>query len=142
MQVLLIKRNEFFEKCKWVILGGFVNFNESLEEGVIRKLKEEIGIDNVYIEQLYSFGDINRDLRIRVISIGNMVLIVKENINFNKNIKFKEIKWFWIDKKLVNSESYEGCIVNKYNLSLKSEDEEIEIKYEILESIEKSILRK
>lgn len=142
MQVLLIKRNEFPEKCKWAIPGGFVNLNESLEEGAIRKLKEETGIDNVYIEQLYSFGDINRDPRTRVISIGNMALIAKENINFNKNIKPKETKWFWIDKKLVNSESYEGRIVNKYNLSLKSEDEEIEIKYEILESTEKSILRK
>lgn len=142
MQVLLIKRNEFPEKYKWAIPGGFVNLNESLEEGAIRKLKEETGIDNVYIEQLYSFGDINRDPRTRVISIGNMALIAKENINFNKNIKPKETKWFWIDKKLVDSESYEGRIVNKYNLSLKSEDEEIEIKYEILESTEKSILRK
>lgn len=72
--------------------------DESLEEGAIRRLREETGIDNVYIEQLYTFGEVERDPRTRVISVGNIALIAKENINFNKTKDTMETKWFWIKK--------------------------------------------
>ncbi len=58
--------------------GGFVKMDESLEEGALRKLKEKTGIENVYLEQLYTFGEVNRDPRTRIISIGNLALISKE----------------------------------------------------------------
>ena len=45
LQVLLIKRDDYPQKGKWAIPGGFVNMDESLEEGAIRKLKDETGID-------------------------------------------------------------------------------------------------
>ena len=109
MQVLLVKRDEYPEKGKWAIPGGFVHINESLEDGATRKLKEETGMDNVYMEQLYTFGETNRDSRTRVISIGNIALISKENINYNKSNKNMESLWFWINKKILNKE---------YNLSL------------------------
>ena len=142
IQVLLIKRGDYPEKGKWAIPGGFVNMNESLEEGAIRKLKEETGIDNVYMEQLYSFGEVNRDPRTRVISIGNVALISKDNINFNKEIPVDETKWFWIEKNLINSEEDTNYMVKKYLLTFESEDGVVKIKYEITEKVEKSILRK
>jgi len=142
IQVLLIKRGDYPEKGKWAIPGGFVNMNESLEEGAIRKLKEETGIDNVYMEQLYSFGEVNRDPRTRVISIGNVALISKDNINFNKEIPVDETKWFWIEKNLINSEEDTNYMVRKYLLTFESEDGVVKIKYEITEKVEKSILRK
>ena len=142
IQVLLIKRSDYPEKGKWAIPGGFVNMNESLEEGAIRKLKEETGIDNVYMEQLYSFGEVNRDPRTRVISIGNVALISKDNINFNKEIPVDETKWFWIEKNLINSEEDTNYMLKKYLLTFESEDGVVKIKYEITEKVEKSILRK
>lgn len=142
IQVLLIKRGDYPEKGKWAIPGGFVNMNESLEEGAIRKLKEETGIDNVYMEQLYSFGEVNRDPRTRVISIGNVALISKDNINFNKEIPVDETKWFWIEKNLINSEEDTNYMVRKYLLTFEGEDGAVKIKYEITEKVEKSILRK
>lgn len=142
LQVLLIKRDDYPQKGKWAIPGGFVGMDESLEEGAIRKLKEETGIDNVYMEQLYSFGEVNRDLRTRVISVGNVALISKDNINFNGENSVKESKWFWIEKNLIESQEYEKYMVNKYLLKFKGEDEETEIKYEITEKIEKNVLRK
>lgn len=140
LQVLLIKRDDYPAKGKWAIPGGFVDTKESLEEGAIRKLKEETGIDNVYIEQLYTFGEVNRDPRTRVISIGNVALISKDRINFNKDSSVNETKWFWVDKNLIKTEDDEKYIIQKY--LLKFEAEEIKMNYEVIEKIEKSILRK
>ena len=142
MQVLLVKRDEYPEKGKWAIPGGFVHINESLEDGATRKLKEETGMDNVYMEQLYTFGETNRDSRTRVISIGNIALISKENINYNKSNKNMESMWFWINKKILNKVNSEDYIINIYELSLISEDGNIEIKYDITEKIEKNILKR
>lgn len=142
LQVLLIKRDDYPEKDKWAIPGGFISMDESLEEGAIRKLKDETGIDNVYMEQLYSFGEVNRDPRTRVISVGNVALISKDNINFNKEKAVKESKWFWVEKKLIAIENHEKYNLNKYLLKFISEDGEIEVKYEISEKIENSILRR
>lgn len=142
LQVLLIKRDEYPEKGKWAIPGGFINMDESLDEGAIRKLKEETGIENVYMEQLFSFGDVNRDPRTRVISVGNVALISKDNINYNKKNDVKETKWFWIEKNLISTEEDEKYMVNKYILKLKGEDGLDEINYEITEKMEKAILRR
>ena len=142
LQVLLIKRDDYPQKGKWAIPGGFVSMDESLEEGAIRKLKDETGIDNVYMEQLYSFGEVNRDPRTRVISVGNVALISKDNINFNNENTVKENKWFWIEKNLIKSEEDEKYMLNEYILKFKSEDGAFEADYEITEKIEKSVLRK
>lgn len=142
MQVLLIKRDDYPYKDNWAIPGGFVDVKESLTDGAIRKLKEETGIDNVYTEQLYTFGEMNRDPRTRVISIGNIALVSKDKINFEKQKSIKKSKWFWIEKNLIDSNDDEKHIVNRYILKLESEDEEIKINYEIIEKIEKSIFRK
>ncbi|ABR34243.1 NUDIX hydrolase [Clostridium beijerinckii] len=142
MQVLLIKRDDYPYKGKWAIPGGFVKNDESLEEGALRKLKEETGIDNVYTEQLYTFGEVNRDPRTRVISIGNIALISKEDIRFGDYKDRKESKWFWVEKNLVDSKKDETHTINKYILKFESEDEEIKFNYEIIEKIERTIFRK
>ena len=142
LQVLLIKRDDYPQKGKWAIPGGFVSMDESLEEGAIRKLKDETGIDNVYMEQLYSFGEVNRDPRTRVISVGNVALISKDNINFKYENTVKETKWFWVEKNLIKSEEDEKYMINEYILKFKSEDKAFEVDYKIIEKIEKSILRK
>lgn len=94
------------------------------------------------MEQLYTFGETNRDSRTRVISIGNIALISKENINYNKSNKNMESMWFWINKKILNKVNSEDYIINIYELSLISEDGNIEIKYEITEKVEKNILKR
>lgn len=142
MQILLIKRDDYPYKGKWAIPGGFVKNDESLEEGALRKLKEETGIDNVYTEQLYTFGEINRDPRTRVISIGNIALISKEDIRFDDYKDRKESRWFWVEKNLVDSKKDETHTINKYILKFESEDEEIKFNYEIIEKIERTIFRK
>ncbi|MCI6189747.1 MAG: NUDIX hydrolase [Clostridium sp.] len=140
LQVLLIKRDEYPYKGKWSVPGGFVKMDESLEEGALRKLKEKTGIENVYLEQLYTFGEVDRDPRTRIISIGNLALISKDSIIYSENAENKETKWFWVDKILEKKEVSDNYITKKYLLTLECED--IKINYEVIEKTERTLIRK
>ncbi|WP_346905863.1 NUDIX domain-containing protein [Clostridium sp.] len=142
MQVILIKRDDYPYIDKWALPGGFIGIEESLDAGAKRKLKEKTGIDNVYTEQLYTFGDVSRDKRTRVISVGNIALVEKNNIRLKEIDLQKKSGWFWIDKVLISSEKYEEYIENKHLLSLKSIDETIIMNYEVIEKIGRDIFRK
>jgi 8-oxo-dGTP diphosphatase len=75
LQVLLVKRDVAPYKGRWAIPGGFVHMNESLEAAARRELREETSVADVYLEQLYSFGDPGRDPRGRVISVAYIALV-------------------------------------------------------------------
>lgn len=74
LKILLIKRNIAPFKGSWALPGGFVRINESLEDAALRELKEEGNVDNVYLEQLFTFGDPRRDPRSRVITVTYLAL--------------------------------------------------------------------
>jgi len=75
IKLLLIKRSFEPAKGKWSLTGGFVKENESLEEAACRILYKLTGLRNVYMEQSYSYGDIDRDPGARVISVAYSALI-------------------------------------------------------------------
>lgn len=83
MSVLLVKRDTYPFKDKWCLPGGFVLENETLDEAPIKVLKNETGISNIYLEQLYTFGGVDRDPRMRVISVSYMALIDKDKVTEN-----------------------------------------------------------
>src|SRR6266487_6234598 len=74
LKVLLIERALEPFKGKWALPGGFVRVNETLDEAALRELQEETGVSNVYLEQLYTFGDIERDPRERVVTVAYYAL--------------------------------------------------------------------
>lgn len=78
LRVLLIKRKGHPFKDCWALPGGFVGINEDIEAAAYRELKEETGVDNCYLEQLYTFGKPERDPRMRVISVAYMALTPRE----------------------------------------------------------------
>lgn len=80
LKVLLIKRKYQPFQGEWAIPGGFVQDDESLETAAQRKLAEETGVKDVYIEQLYTFGDPHRDPRTRVITIAYFALVPADAI--------------------------------------------------------------
>jgi 8-oxo-dGTP diphosphatase len=98
LKVLLVKRNEEPFKDKWALPGGFVRINESLEDSAKRELFEETGVKDVYLEQLYSFGNPKRDPRGRVITISYFALINSEKINLRASTDVSEAKWFSVSK--------------------------------------------
>jgi 8-oxo-dGTP diphosphatase len=75
LRVLLIKRGISPFKGRMAIPGGFVPEHESLERAALRELKEETGVREVFLEQLYSFGEPRRDPRGRVVSVAYYALI-------------------------------------------------------------------
>ena len=93
--VLLVKRNTYPFKDKWCLPGGFVRIDENLEDAPKRILKDETNIKDIYLEQLYTFGDINRDPRMRIVSTSYMALIDKNRLNDTIN---NDASWFNIKK--------------------------------------------
>ncbi|HEV3037761.1 MAG TPA: NUDIX domain-containing protein [Candidatus Angelobacter sp.] len=75
LKVLLVKRGAEPFAGRFAIPGGFVHEDESLDQAALRELKEETGVSDVYLEQLYSFGDPGRDPRGRVITVAYFALI-------------------------------------------------------------------
>jgi len=94
LKVLLIKRGVEPFKDQWALPGGFVRMGEALEDSARRELSEETGLENVYLEQLYTFGDVKRDPRGRVITIAYMALVDGKNIKLKASTDAKEVKWF------------------------------------------------
>ena len=74
LQVLLIQRKIPPFEGRWAIPGGFVEASESLEVAARRELQEETGVRDVYLEQLYTFGDPKRDPRGRVVTVAYLAL--------------------------------------------------------------------
>jgi 8-oxo-dGTP diphosphatase len=75
LRVLLVKRGVRPFEGEFALPGGFVQEDESLEEAAARELAEETGTKNIFLEQLYSFGDPKRDPRGRVVTIAYYALI-------------------------------------------------------------------
>ena len=75
LKILLVKRRipPFVNQC--AIPGGFVHEGEDLDQAALRELREETGVSDVYLEQLYSFGKPNRDPRGRVVTVAYFALI-------------------------------------------------------------------
>ncbi|MBP7557771.1 MAG: NUDIX hydrolase [Chitinophagaceae bacterium] len=84
VSVLLIQRRYEPYKSSWALPGGFVLEHESLEEAVKRELKEETGATVNYLEQLYTFGEPQRDPRQRIIAVAYFALV--------KSAKYQELK--------------------------------------------------
>lgn len=63
LRILLIRRGGHPFLGKWALPGGFVQPSETTEQAAARELREETGVDDVYLEQLYTFSDIGRDPR-------------------------------------------------------------------------------
>jgi 8-oxo-dGTP diphosphatase len=98
LRVLLVKRGiPPFEK-QLAIPGGFVLENESLDEAALRELKEETGVADVYLEQLYSFGDPARDPRGRVISVAYFALIAADRAPLIAGSDAAEARWWPMGK--------------------------------------------
>jgi 8-oxo-dGTP diphosphatase len=98
LQVLLIQRGEEPFKGSWALPGGFVRIHESLEEAAARELEEETGINQAYLEQLYTYGRPQRDPRDRVITVAYFALIPADKpINTAGSREVAQAAWFSVD---------------------------------------------
>lgn len=93
IKLLLYPRSFEPYKGKWSLLGGFVQDDESADEAAARILKQTTGLEQIFLEQVASFSDPNRDLEARVISLAYYALI---RIDLHDEERVKENGAFWI----------------------------------------------
>lgn len=132
LQILLNKRDQFPFKDKWGLVGGFLGMTETLDETVMRKLGEKTGITNVYAEQLFTFSDVKRDPRMRIISATYLSLMNKNEIDHSL-IDGERLDWFELKIKTIKESNFdkEGERKGTYEIQLVSERDEIELKAKI-----------
>jgi 8-oxo-dGTP diphosphatase len=94
LKVLLIQRDRAPFRRKWAIPGGFVEEDENLEDAVRRELEEETGITELYLEQLYTFGEPKRDPRERVISVAYYALVKLDDHELRAADDARKVGWF------------------------------------------------
>jgi len=97
LKALLIKRALEPEVGKWSLMGGFVQANESVDAAAIRILNQLTGLQNIYMEQLHCFGNVDRDAAARVISIAYFALIKIDDYN-EAMMNEHNAKWFPLNK--------------------------------------------
>ncbi|MBA3471006.1 MAG: NUDIX hydrolase, partial [Herpetosiphonaceae bacterium] len=98
LHVLMVQRKHWPYADHWAIPGGFVNMDESLETAARRELAEETGVQDVYLEQLYTFGDPGRDPRTRIISVAYFALIRPEEQEIQVSEESNDVRWFPVDE--------------------------------------------
>lgn len=80
LQVLLLERAWQPQRGKWALPGGFVRIDESLEDAASRVLRDKAGLADVFLEQLYTFGEPARDPRTRVVTVAYYALVAPERL--------------------------------------------------------------
>jgi len=93
IKLLLIKRDFEPHRGAWSLMGGFVGRDESVDKAASRILEELTGLKDIFLEQLYAYGDLDRDAAARVISIAYYALI-----NIDHYEEKPGAKWFAFDE--------------------------------------------
>jgi 8-oxo-dGTP diphosphatase len=97
LKAMLVRRAEAPYSGYWSLPGGFIKTGESLENAALRVLSEKTGVEDVYIEQLYTFGEPARDPRTRVITVAYFALIPWKQLDQPESRKIADITWHPVD---------------------------------------------
>jgi len=134
--VLLVKRDTYPFKDKWCLPGGFIGIDEDIEDAATRILETEANIKDIYLEQLYTYGNPNRDPRMRVISTSYMALIDKNRLRDKIS---KNAAWFNVfvleDKKEIHVTLDNGNETIKFKIKKTLKEKTTDrYKYEVIEN--------
>ncbi len=94
LHVLLVQRKHPPFEGAWAIPGGFIHADEPIEAAARRELAEETGVHDVYLEQLYTFGEPGRDPRGRVISVAYIAIVRSETQLLQAADDAADVRWF------------------------------------------------
>ena len=96
LKVLLVKRKAWPYEGMWAIPGGFITMAETLEAAAYRELAEETNVtsEDVYLEQLYTFGEPDRDPRTRVITVAYFALVSADKLTPHAASDAEDVSWF------------------------------------------------
>lgn len=95
VKILLVKRGKVPFEGEWMLPGGAVYNDESVDYAAKRELKEKTGLENLYLSQFYTFGNPKRDPRMRMVSVSYLALIDRNKVNIlQKTPKTLDAQWF------------------------------------------------
>jgi 8-oxo-dGTP diphosphatase len=97
LQVMLVERDLKPFAGQWALPGGFVRADENLEDAARRELEEETGLKNIFLEQLYTFGELNRDPRERVVTVAYYALVNFEGHDVHASTDARNAAWFTVN---------------------------------------------
>lgn len=98
LSLLLLNRKEEPFKDGWTLPGGFVQMEERFSDTCSRLLKTKVGMDKLYLEQLYTFDDPERDPRGRVIAVAHFALINPKQFEIVAGTMANDVQWFPVHK--------------------------------------------
>src|SRR3989338_8067171 len=98
LKVLLVKRRQAPYRGAWALPGGIVGSDESVDDAALRELQEETNISRIYLEQLYTFGEPNRDPRGRVITVSYYALVNWQQFQLKARQRVSEADWFAVKR--------------------------------------------
>lgn len=84
LHALLVRRADHPHKGRWALAGGFVGTKESLDDAAARVLETKAGLSGIFLEQLYTFGGVDRDPRTRVITVAYYALVDEARLRRTK----------------------------------------------------------
>lgn len=135
LYVLLVQRRRWPYEGYWALPGGFIAMHESLEESALRELEEETGVRDVYLEQLYTFGDPGRDPRTRVISVAYFALVRMDEHSLRISDETTDVQWFPVGE-LPTKLAFDHDRVLSYALSrLRSKLEYTTVAFQLLPEV-------
>ncbi|MED1948325.1 MULTISPECIES: NUDIX domain-containing protein [Brevibacillus] len=139
LKILLVKRGEHPYIGQWALPGGFVTPGESLEEAARRELRTETNVDDIYLEQLYTWGDAGRDPRTWVISTSYMALVDSSSLQLQAGEDAEEAEWYRIEDrwlKETKTATTDGSITESWlELRLVHEREELSATIKITKTV-------
>ncbi len=145
LRLLMIKRGDHPYIGQWALPGGFVQMDESLDEGALRELKEETNIDNIYMEQLYTWGDVGRDPRTRVISASYMSLVDSSTLDIKASDDADDAKWFTVSCGLYQEQrtvTEKGYILQRlFKLGLSNDEKSLSAVIKITRTVEGKVTK-
>lgn len=94
LKILLIERNAEPFKHTWALPGGFVGMEETTDDAALRELQEESGLEDVFLEQLYTFSAVERDPRGRVVSVAYYALVAPAGRTLRASTDARDARWF------------------------------------------------
>lgn len=104
LKIVLVRRNEHPFKDMLSLPGVFVGINETLDEAAARGAREEAGLADIYFEQLYTWGDIDRDPRMRIISVSYLSLTPSEKLTLSAGSRTSSAELYDVEALLASDE--------------------------------------
>lgn len=151
LQVLLIKRKNDPFKDYWALPGGLFESNATVLENAKREIQEETNIHDIYLEQLYTWGDpmikdgqlVPRDPREKVVSISHLALIKKDDQNIKAQHDAVDARWFTIHRQINDVKTFENPEDHTHVLEKSIQytlinDEQEQIKYDLIKKIRRT----